>query len=162
MKSLISFLACLSLVGTLSAQTIVLDTLKNKKILVGSVTCGNIADSAWYKKNYNEEPVTVSQLKKIDKYSDSVTVDVYFGTWCDDSRYWVPAFIGLLDKTNLADKITLIAVPRSKKTPETKKLEEIIERVPTFIFWRNGKKIGRIVETPEESLVADIIRILKS
>jgi len=161
MKCLISFLACLLFAGTLSAQEIVLDTLENKKILVGTVTCGNIADSSWYKKNYNEETVTNGQLKKIDKYSDSVTVEVYFGTWCDDSRFWVPAFIGLLDKTNLADKITLIAVPRTKKTDETKKLEEIIERVPTFVFWRNGKEIGRIVETPEEYLVNDIILILK-
>ena len=100
-------------------------------------------------------------MKAINKYSTNVTVEVYFGSWCSDSRYWVPAFLGLSDKTEIAAKVKLIALPRSKQTEQTAKLKEIIELVPTFVFWRNGEEIGRIVETPEVSLVKDMIRILK-
>ena len=35
-----------------------------------------------------------------------------------------------------------------------------IERVPTFIFYRDGKEIGRIVENPSNSLVEDFLDII--
>jgi hypothetical protein len=34
-----------------------------------------------------------------------------------------------------------------------------IERVPTFIFKRGGEEIGRIIETPDESLEADMLKL---
>lgn len=138
-----------------------MDSVNNQRILIGKVTQANIADSIWYRENYNEESASSEALKNINKFSKEVTVEVFFGTWCDDSRYWVPSFIGLIDKTELADQVSLVAVPRSKKTAETAKLKEIIERVPTFVFWRDGEEIGRIVEAPEVSLVMDMIEILK-
>ena len=161
MKRLFTFAAALILAGNLTAQPIEIDTATNKRILVGPVAQSSIADSIWYRKNYSEAEISQKQLKVINKLSEQVSVEVYFGTWCSDSRYWVPAFIGLIDKTILADKIELIAVPRSKKTKETAKLDEIIELVPTFVFWRDGKELGRIVETPNASLVKDMIKILK-
>jgi len=138
-----------------------MDSVNNQRILIGKVTQANITDSIWYRENYNEESASSEALKNINKFSKEVTVEVFFGTWCDDSRYWVPSFIGLIDKTELADQVSLVAVPRSKKTAETTKLKEIIERVPTFVFWRDGEEIGRIVEAPEVSLVMDMIEILK-
>jgi thiol-disulfide isomerase/thioredoxin len=138
-----------------------MDSVNNQRILIGKVTQANITDSIWYRENYNEESASSEALKNINKFSKEVTVEVFFGTWCDDSRYWVPSFIGLIDKTELADQVSLVAVPRSKKTAETAKLKEIIERVPTFVFWRDGEEIGRIVEAPEVSLVMDMIEILK-
>jgi len=138
-----------------------MDSVNNQRILIGKVTQANIADSIWYRENYNAESASSEALKNINKFSKEVTVEVFFGTWCDDSRYWVPSFIGLIDKTELADQVSLVAVPRSKKTAETTKLKEIIERVPTFVFWRDGEEIGRIVEAPEVSLVMDMIEILK-
>jgi len=33
-----------------------------------------------------------------------------------------------------------------------------IERIPTFIFLRNGKEIGRIIETPVKSLEEDWVQ----
>jgi hypothetical protein len=35
-----------------------------------------------------------------------------------------------------------------------------IELVPTFIFYRKGMEIGRIVETPLQTMEEDIYRIL--
>jgi len=154
------FLLLTSIYG-LRGQPVVIDSVKNQRILLGKVTQANIADSIWYQKNYSEESVSSKALKNINKFAKGVTVEVFFGTWCDDSRYWVPSFIGLIDKTELADQVSLVAVPRSKKTAETAKLKEIIERVPTFVFWREGEEIGRIVETPKVSLAIDMIGILK-
>ena len=161
MRCLIVVFLLLSVVAVITAQPVAIDSVKNKRILLGKVTQANIADSIWYRKNYGLEMVSAEELNTISKFSNEVTIEVYFGTWCDDSRYWVPAFIGLIDKTELADQVSLMAVPRSKKTSETVKLKEIIERVPTFIFWREGQEIGRIVETPEVSLAEDMIRIIR-
>jgi thioredoxin-related protein len=35
-----------------------------------------------------------------------------------------------------------------------------IKKTPTFVFLRNQKEIGRIVEMPEISLEADLLKIL--
>ena len=35
-----------------------------------------------------------------------------------------------------------------------------MEKVPTFIFYRHEKEIGRIIEHPEERLEEDINKIL--
>jgi hypothetical protein len=37
-----------------------------------------------------------------------------------------------------------------------------IERVPTFIIMNEGIEIGRIIETPEETLEADLLKILQN
>ena len=160
MRYLFFIFSGLVLLCELNAQPVVYDTLKAQNILIGLVNRAHIADSLWFSANYNEAVVSEELLNKIDQNDKGVTVEIYFGTWCSDSRVWVPAFMGMLDKTNMADKIQLIALPGSKKLEETARLEEIIEMVPTFVFWRNGKEIGRIVESPEETLAKDMIRIL--
>ena len=35
-----------------------------------------------------------------------------------------------------------------------------VYRVPTFIVYKNGKEIGRIIEFPKESLEADLVKII--
>lgn len=35
-----------------------------------------------------------------------------------------------------------------------------IKRVPTYIFEENGQEIGRIIENPDSTIEADILRIL--
>ena len=161
MRCLITVFLLLSMVVVLRAQPVGVDSVKKQRILLGIVSQANIADSIWYRENYSLEEVSVEALNTINNFSKEVTVEAFFGTWCDDSRYWVPAFIGLIDKTELADQVSLVALPRSKKTAETTKLKEIIERVPTFVFWRDGQEIGRIVESPEVSLAEDMIRIIR-
>ena len=48
----------------------------------------------WYNKNYldfevlNKKPAWVKDLKNVE-------VDIYLGTWCGDSKKWVPKFVKL-------------------------------------------------------------------
>jgi thiol-disulfide isomerase/thioredoxin len=82
------------------------------------------------------------------------------GTWCSDSKEQIPAFYKILDELNCdSNSITLINVDRNKKglSNEIKKLN--IELIPTIIFYKQRKKIGRIIETPYESLEKDLINI---
>jgi thiol-disulfide isomerase/thioredoxin len=84
------------------------------------------------------------------------------GSWCSDSRREVPRFYKILDRLKFdQNKLTLFCVDRSKKdsADDTSKLN--IESVPTFIFYRKEKEIGRIIESPKETLEKDIQKIVE-
>lgn len=85
--------------------------------------------------------------------SDSfVSICIVLGTWCGDSHEQVPPFVKVLEN--------IFCVDRNKTAPNIDLEELFIERVPTFIFYKNGMEIGRIVETPQKSLEADILDII--
>ena len=54
----------------------------------------------------------------------------------------------------------LIAVNEDKKTEEDEIDTLNIKLVPSFIFYRDGSELGRIVESPEKSLEVDVLGIL--
>lgn len=54
----------------------------------------------------------------------------------------------------------IIGVDRDKKTPTSSATENGITNVPTFIFYKDGKEVNRIVESPVEFLEDDILAIL--
>ena len=86
---------------------------------------------------------------------------MFMGTWCSDSQREVPAFYKILNQTDFDHtNLEVIAVSQEKDTPN--KLEEgfAIEYVPTIIFYRNDKEIGRYVEVAQETLEKDILAIL--
>ena len=56
--------------------------------------------------------------------------------------------------------LELVAVDRSKKTPDNLQEGFNIIRVPTFIFYKNGEEIGRFVEYPRETVEEDILKIV--
>jgi len=97
------------------------------------------------------------------RIGDNLKIDVYFGFWCGDSKDHVPPFLKILERVDEAGKVPVnFYTVERKPTPETKYYaEELkVERVPTFIFYRDGKEIGRIVETPTNSLVEDFLEIV--
>ena len=55
----------------------------------------------------------------------------------------------------------MICVGRDKKAEGTEVDLLDIKYVPTFIVYRNGKEIGRIVESPQTTLEGDLKNILK-
>ena len=83
------------------------------------------------------------------------------GTWCGDSKREIPRFYKVLKaaKFNVSN-LEMIAVNRGKKTPDNLQKGLNIFRVPTFIFYKNGKEIGRYVEYPRVSLEKDILAIV--
>jgi len=103
----------------------------------------------------------ISELKNINGTYD---VDVFLGTWCSDSRREVPRFNNILKNAALLNKInvTLWAVDREQKLGNGLAQQNNIERVATFVFYKEKEEIGRIIETPEQTLEADILNILKA
>jgi len=58
--------------------------------------------------------------------------------------------------------LTMVGVDRTKKDPEGLTEKWGITRVPTFVFLRNGREVGRVVEkTPVgATLEGEIARLL--
>jgi thiol:disulfide interchange protein len=56
--------------------------------------------------------------------------------------------------------IQLIGLDVDKKNPNEDEIKYNIINVPTFIFYREGKEINRIVELTIESIEKDILKIL--
>jgi thiol-disulfide isomerase/thioredoxin len=118
--------------------------------------------SDWFMKGYDDyEPATVPMNNLLDFKKDNLTIKVIMGTWCPDSRREVPRFMKLMDIWQMPDQqITFIGVDDAKKSPVGEYTGLGIERVPTFIFYKNNVEVGRIIENPRTSLEQDIVNIL--
>jgi len=91
-------------------------------------------------------------------------VEVFLGTWCSDSQREVPKFLKIVDELkakygkDLA--VSFVAVDRSKQAPHELLAGKSIEKVATFIVYRNDQELGRIVEKPHGLLEDDLIALL--
>jgi hypothetical protein len=109
--------------------------------------------------NYKPDSIVIDILKS---KLDSVSIKIVFRSTCSDSREQLPRFFKILDELNYTkEKLTLIGVSREKKGLSNEAEGLDIEFVPTFIFYKDGKEIGRIVETPSESLEKDLLKIVQ-
>ncbi len=106
------------------------------------------------------EPCT-GTLNKLENEIYDTHITIVMATWCSDSQQQVPRFYKILDRLDYkTSDIELICVDHDKKAGPTYISDLDIEYVPTFIFFRNGKEVGRIVESPEKSLEKDTYQIL--
>ncbi len=137
-------------------------------VLLGKINKEGLSSEAyyeWFTKNYDEyqiNPVLIDQFKtQLKEY----TIKAFMGTWCGDSKREVPRFYKILETADFPlDRLTLIAVSRErdtyKQSPGGEEEGLTIHRVPTFIFYKDGKEVNRIVESPVTTLEADIHAIL--
>ncbi len=117
--------------------------------------------ATWFQPAYTAYDPDVMILDELTTQMKDVEIRAYMGTWCGDSKRETPKFFKLLDQTEFnQDDLTLVAVDRSKTKPESLVNGYDVMRVPTFIFYRGGKELGRFVERPRETLEADILKII--
>lgn len=141
-----------------------IDTVKNKKMLIGLCNREAFQDTAfkdWFDEQYNYYQPNYEVLDELEGKLQDVSITIVMGTWCSDSREQIPAFYKILDELNFpAERTTLICVDRKKKGLFNEVNQLNIELIPTIIFYRNGNEIGRIVETPQETLEKDVMYII--
>ena len=107
--------------------------------------------------NYAPFGKTITQLEGLQK---DVAITIFMGTRCSDSQMHVPAFFRVLDALAFSGEVQIIGVDRDKKTPTGSATNNGITNVPTFIFYKDGKEVHRIVESPVEFLEDDMLAIL--
>ncbi|MGA7722858.1 MAG: thioredoxin family protein [Ignavibacteriaceae bacterium] len=150
----------------IAKDTIVIDTSNHQRILLGYCNRQAFKDTSfswWFNSIYDMYEVdSITALKLKDKI-DNIKITIIMGTWCSDSRRVVPKFLKVTDYLKIPDNdVSILTIGRDKKgrANETDSLK--IELVPTIIFYRNGKEIGRIVESPKETIEKDVLKILDS
>jgi hypothetical protein len=120
-----------------------------------------LQDPEW-KKAYDDYIPDAEMLASLKNKAPEMTIDVYLGLWCSDSRDHVPVFLKILDAMGPAGLQVNWYVVERKADPAQKYYaeERRVERVPTFIFCRNGEEKGRIIETPRLSILEDMLAII--
>ena len=114
-----------------------------------------------FKTTFDTVHVDEQFAEMISEMKGDVDVTVFFGTWCGDSKRQLPKFLKVADKAGIpSEKIKLYGVDRTKKSADGLTEKYNIQRVPTFLFFKNGVELGRIVETPHTTIEGDIITIL--
>lgn len=143
----------------------VYDDEAGKQILIGSCDRSGLMAGefgVYFDEYYQSYDPDKSALKGIRSEKEGVTVTIVLGTWCHDSKEQVPRFYKILDKLKWKEEnIRQFCVNTSKKAEDIDMEGLDIVKVPTFIFYRNGKEIGRIIETPVKSLEEDMMMILE-
>jgi hypothetical protein len=110
--------------------------------------------------SYQPKSETVAALKASDS---PASVTVVLGSWCPDSKNYVPKMLKALRAAgNDKLQIKVIGIDNQFHEPMDTIQKRRIVNVPTVIVEREGREIGRIVETPAaESMEEDLAAILK-
>ncbi|MBI9040395.1 thioredoxin family protein [Lutibacter sp.] len=164
MKKLLLLVFIVSAFSCSSKKNIVNATKDASGNLVGIATkeSFNVAPyNSWFQPNYDSYTLNTEIIEKLKPQLNKVTIKAFMGTWCGDSQQQTPVFYKILDAANFNYKnLQLVTVNRSKSTPDNLQEGFDIVRVPTFIFYKNGKEIGRFVEYPRETVEKDILKIV--
>ena len=109
---------------------------------------------------YEPDSSLIDTLKS--KVGNNLKIDVYLAFWCGDSKRNVPLFLKIVDQIDSESLEVKYFTVKRKPNKETKYFVEKlkVERVPTFIFYRDGKEIGRIIENPENNMLEDFLGIV--
>lgn len=118
--------------------------------------------NAWYNSGfdgYTFDDEAFVELSRIPV--DNLTITIVLGTWCPDSRRELPRFMKIMESWGFdSENILLIGVDSYKVAPIEGYSDLNIDRVPTFIIYRNKSELGRIIEYPKASLERDMVNIL--
>ena len=171
MKKLSTLILLLAITCYVFAQeeinNIVFDENANQEILFGYCDKDSLKSNMvteWFLPEYNNYSVDEETLKSIDsELIQELEIFIILGTWCSDSQREVPRFLKITEFLNLqAGRLVIIGVDKNKEAGEILISKMNIELVPTFIFYFKDVEIGRIIESPEETLEKDMLNIISS
>jgi thiol-disulfide isomerase/thioredoxin len=163
MKYLLTAVA-VSIIFTTAAQQTSAD-----RILYGPITKDSLLAapySKWFSKGFAEyNSSNEIKTKLLNVPTKGISIEIFFGNWCGDSKREVPRFFKILDemKFNMANtKIIAVGASDSlyKQSPKGEDKGKGIFKVPVFIIYKNGIEINRINEFPVMSLEKDLLSIL--
>lgn len=167
MRNILILLAVITTFSSLFGQDtnkVVKDEESGKPMLIGPCTRAAFSDTSyswWFNSGYqmyDPDSVIINELKPD---LESIDITLVLGTWCSDSREQVPHFFKIIDKTGFPeDRLTMICVDRDRKSTSGEVDNLNIQLVPTFIFYKDGKELGRIEESPSETLEKDMYKII--
>ena len=96
--------------------------------------------------------------KELYKYS----MVIFMGTWCEDSQNLIPKLDKVLSAAN-ADRnnIVMYGVDRAKTVGNDMEKTYKVSFVPSIILFDGTTEIGRITESVQKSVEADLAGIIR-
>jgi dipeptidyl aminopeptidase/acylaminoacyl peptidase len=144
-------------------------------VYLGDITREDFEDqlSDWTGEYFDYAPDEAVMEELLPLIHD-VKLTVVLGTWCSDSQREVPRLWKILEAMEYpASELAMLAVGSSRFTRDMPIAPDVFDwsldvksfydvtYVPTIIVTRNGKELGRIIETPQDTLEKDLLAILK-
>lgn len=115
----------------------------------------------WFKNNYNSFEPEDDSFEVISENISDYEITLVMGTWCKDSKREVPKFYKIIDEAGYdSEKIKIIGVNYYKEAPDHIEQELNVHRIPTIIFYKDGKEVNRFVEFPVDNLEKDLAEIV--
>jgi thiol-disulfide isomerase/thioredoxin len=162
MKPAVLFPGLLVALALASAVPTPADEATPQPILLGKTRPSTILSlsPAWTAEHDGYKPAA-ADLPVIAAAPRGATIDVYFGSWCGDSRRGVPHFLRILEAaTDTRIKVRYYGVDRTKTQPAGLLAGVGLVKVPTFIYKVGGREVGRIVESPNTTLEHDLALLI--
>lgn len=170
MRTITIFFISLCIASVLHSQKLNQEMIVGgNQFLLGAINTEGLSQKPyddWYTANFIDytvdEPMVLDFKEELQKYQ----ILVFLGTWCGDSKREVPRFMKILEAADFpSENLKIVALDLRKdtykKSPDGEEWGLQILRVPTFIFYKNGREVNRIIETPNHTLEADILKIIK-
>jgi len=108
--------------------------------------------------SYSPEAAAIDRLKSVRQ---EIRIEIYFGTWCSDSKAHVSEYFKTMELVANPLFITLpTGLPQDKQARQTYIQGKDVTKLPTFIVYINGQEKGRIIEIPKKSVEEDLVDIL--
>jgi thiol-disulfide isomerase/thioredoxin len=151
--ALLLALLTLSPVPVLSEEHLILGKASRDAIL---------AIAPEWRREFDAYEPAAADLEAMAELPRGSRLNVYFGSWCGDSRTGVPHLLKILDRAAARRlKVNFYGVDRSKMEPAKVLVGVDLKRVPTFVLSNKGREIGRIVETPQTTLEHDLALLVR-
>jgi thiol-disulfide isomerase/thioredoxin len=140
------------------------DTVTGSLIFDGPITFTDLNHEpsfTWLKSGYDEYTPDKTQLNYLRDNLSKYRLVVFMGTWCDDSHYLIPKLEKVLQLINYPmQQYTMYGADREKKTIGNEHEKYGITLVPTVILFDGEHEVGRITETVNNSIEADLADII--
>ncbi|HRG57336.1 MAG TPA: thioredoxin family protein [Bacteroidia bacterium] len=115
----------------------------------------------WFKDgyiNYQPNNSAVGVLRELPK---DIQLYVFAGTWCEKSQQLIPQFYKVADLAGIPkQRITLCFLDRDKRSSQGVENNFGINTTPVFIILQKGVEIGRITESVNQSIEADLADLM--
>ncbi|TWP26741.1 hypothetical protein ETU08_11525 [Apibacter muscae] len=170
-SSIILLISLFIIVGCKSNKT----TAVNKKYinsdslptLIGRTTPDALLHkdfSDWYLDEYNSYIPDSKIIKKLKNRIDLYTIEVFYGTWSEESKVLIPDLLKIIKLSHYPEKkLKMYAVNEKKQSFYGEDVQKKIIEIPTIIIYRNyddkngiRREVGRIIKEPSKKLEEDI------
>jgi hypothetical protein len=141
------------------------------QVLLGPVTREQVeaAVPEWVQAGVEASP-DLAAARALAGVAPGAEVTVLLGTWCSDSRREISRLWRVLDAIGatagggagggLPFTLTYIGVDEAKREPAAAVAAAGLKYVPTLIVRRDGREVGRIVESSPHGVESDLLALL--